>query len=96
MEPPGANGRPVLVLSRDVSIPRLRSVMFAPATTNVRGLDTEVILEPGDDPVDQRSALNLDSVGTIDVEHLIRRLGQIDVVKLQAVCAALDVAVDCG
>jgi len=59
--------RPVLVLSRDVAIPRLGRAFVAPCTTTIRGLASEVLLEPGDDPVPLRSAVNLDSVESVSV-----------------------------
>jgi len=54
--------RPVVVLSRDAVIPRHRRALIAPCTTTIRELASEVVLEPGDDPVPRRSAVNLDSV----------------------------------
>jgi mRNA interferase MazF len=50
-EPPEIGRRPVVVLSRDVAIPRLRRALIAPCTTTIRGLASEVVLEPGEDPV---------------------------------------------
>ena len=38
--------RPVVVLSRDAAIPRLRRALVAPCTTTIRGLASEVVLEP--------------------------------------------------
>jgi mRNA interferase MazF len=49
----------------DAAIPRLRRELVAPCTTTVRGLPTEVVLEPGDDPIGKRSAVNLDSVESV-------------------------------
>ena len=46
-----AGRRPVVVLSRDAAIPRLRRSLVAPCTTTIRGLLSEVVLEPNDDPV---------------------------------------------
>ena len=43
--------RPVVVLSGDVAIPRFRRAVVAPCTTMIRGLVSEVVLEPGDDPI---------------------------------------------
>ena len=54
--------RPVLVRSRDVTIQRRKRCMVAPSTTTVRGLSSEAVLRPGDDPVRSRSAINLDSI----------------------------------
>jgi mRNA interferase MazF len=95
-ELPGIGRRPVVVLSRDVAIPRLRRALVAPCTTTVRGLASEVVLEPADDPVPKRSAVNLDSVESISVAMLVERLGVLSADRMRDVCAALEVAVDCG
>jgi mRNA interferase MazF len=87
--------RPVVVLSRDVAIPRLGRALVAPCTTTIRGLASEVLLEPGDDPVPLRSAVNLDSVESVSVAVLVERLGRLSDGKMRQVCLALDVAVDC-
>jgi mRNA interferase MazF len=90
-----AGRRPVVVLSRDAAIPRLRRALVAPCTTTIRGLASEVVLEPGDDPIPRRSAVNLDSVESVAVAVLVQRLGRLADGRMQEVCAALDVAVDC-
>lgn len=87
--------RPVVVLSRDAAIPRLRRVLVAPCTTTIRGLRSEVVLEPGDDPIPRRSAVNLDSVESVSVAVLVRRLGRLAGSRMREICGALDVAVDC-
>ncbi|HEV2361980.1 MAG TPA: type II toxin-antitoxin system PemK/MazF family toxin [Acidimicrobiales bacterium] len=87
--------RPVVVLSRDSAIPRLRRALIAPCTTTIRGLSSEVPLEPPDDPVPRRSCINLDSVESVSVAVLVSRLGRLSAEKMQMVCAALEVAVDC-
>jgi mRNA interferase MazF len=87
--------RPVVVLSRDVAIPRLRRALVAPCTTTIRGLPSEVVLEPGDDPVPRRSAVNLDSVESVAVATLVDRLGRLSADRMDEVCTALAVAVDC-
>jgi mRNA interferase MazF len=88
--------RPVVVLSRDVAIPRLRRALVAPCTTTVRGLASEVLLEPGDDPIGRRSAINLDSVESVSIAVLVERLGRLSDDRMGEVCAALEVAVDCS
>jgi len=88
--------RPVVVLSRDAAIPRLRRTLVAPCTTTIRSLPSEVVLEPGDDPVPLRSAINLDSVESVAVTTLTGRLGRLGGSRMREVCAALEVAVDCG
>ena len=87
--------RPVVVLSRDAAIPRLRRALVAPCTTTIRGLPSEVVLEPGDDPIPRRCAVNLDSIESVSVAVLVERLGRLADVRLRDVCQALAVAVDC-
>ncbi len=87
--------RPVVVLSRNAAIPRLQRVIVAPCTTVIRGLASEVVLEPGDDPVPCRSAANLDSLESVAVSMLVERMGRLSDDRLREVCSALDVAVDC-
>lgn len=93
---PEIGRRPVVVLSRDVVIPRLRRALVAPCTTTIRGLPSEVVLEPGEDPVPLRSAVNLDSVESVSVAILVERLGRLADERMRRVCAALAVAVDCS
>jgi mRNA interferase MazF len=94
-EPPEIGRRPVVVLSRDAAIPRLRRALVAPCTTTIRGLPSEVMLEPGDDPIGRRSAVNLDSVESVSIAALVERLGTLSAARLREICAALEVAVDC-
>jgi mRNA interferase MazF len=88
--------RPVVVLSRDVAIPRLRRAVVAPCTTTIRGLASEVLLQPGDDPVPLRSAVNLDSVESVSLGVLVDRIGRLADARMREICAALGVAVDCA
>ena len=94
-EPPEIGRRPVVVLSRDVAIPRLRRALVAPCTTTIRGLASEVALEPGDDPVPRRSVANLDSVESVSIGLLVERLGRLSDSRIREICAALEVATDC-
>jgi mRNA interferase MazF len=87
--------RPVVVLSRDAAIPRLRRALVAPCTTTIRGLASEVVLEPDSDPVPRRSAVNLDSVESVSVAVLVSRLGRLADPRMREICGALEVAVDC-
>ncbi len=84
-----------MVMTRDAAIPRLRRTLVAPCTTTIRNLSSEVILEPGDDPIDRRCAVNLDSLESVLVATLVERIGRISDVRMRQVCAALSVAVDC-
>jgi mRNA interferase MazF len=82
--------------ARDVAIPRMRRALVAPCTTTVRGLPSEVVLEPGDDPIGHRSAVNLDSVESVSVGVLVERLGTLSGIRMSEICAALAVATDHG
>jgi len=94
-EPPEIGRRPVVVLSRDAAIPRLQRALIAPCTTNVRDLPSEVVLEPGDDPVPRRSAVNLDWVESVSIGVLVDRLGRLSDDRMRQICTALAVAVAC-
>jgi len=87
--------RPVVVLSRDAAIPRLRRALVAPCTTRIRSLPSEVVLEPGDDPIPRRCAVNLDSVESVSLAVLVERLGRLADARLREICDALAIAVDC-
>jgi mRNA interferase MazF len=94
-ELPEIGRRPVVVLSRDAVIPRHRRALVAPCTTTIRGLVSEVVLEPSEDPVPRDCAVNLDSVESVSIEVLVERLGRLADGRMREVCAALAVAVDC-
>lgn len=94
-EPPEIGRRPVVVLSRDAAIPRLGRVLIAPCTTTIRGLPSEVLLEPGDDPIGRRSAVNLDSVESVSTAVLVERIGALSGSRMRQICEALEVATDC-
>ncbi len=94
-ELPDVGRRPVVVLSRDVAIPRLGRALVAPCTTTIRRLPSEVVLEPAVDPVPKVSAVNLDSVESVSLGVLVDRLGRLSDDRMREVCDALSVAVDC-
>jgi len=94
-ELPEVQRRPVVVLTRDIAVPKLGRALVAPCTTNIRGLPTEVVLEIDVDPIPKRSAVNLDSVENVGVGALTERLGKLGDVRMREVCLALAVAVDC-
>lgn len=87
--------RPVVVLSRDAAIPRLGRALVGPCTTTIRNLPSEVLLEPGEDPVPRTTAVNLDSVESVSLGVLVERLGALSSDRMHQICAALEVAVDC-
>ena len=86
--------RPVVVLTRNVAIPLLRSVVVAPITTRVRGIPTEVPLGP-DDGMPRDCAATLDNPTLTARSTLVRRQTTLSRTTMRAVCRALHVALDC-
>ena len=94
-ELPELGRRPVGVLSRNAAIPRLRRALIGPCTTTIRGIPSEVLLEPGDDPVPRTSVVNLDSIESVSLATLVERLGRLGDERMRQICAALEIAVAC-
>ena len=65
--------------------------VVAPRTTNIRGLPSEVTLEPADDPIPRTSAVNLDSIDGVSLATLTQRLGRLGDERMRPVCDALNV-----
>ncbi len=85
----------MVVLSRDAAIPRLGRALIGPCTTTIRGIASEVLLEPAEDPVPLPSAVNLDSVESVSLGTLVERLGRLSHERMHEICRALAVAVAC-
>ena len=94
-EVPEVRRRPVVVLSRDAAIPRLRRTLIGPCTSTIRGIPSEVLLDPSEDPIPRPSAVNLDSIESVSVGTLVERLGRLSDRRMRQICAALEVAVAC-
>ena len=86
--------RPVVILTRDPMGGFLHSVLAAPVTATVRGISTEVPVNPLDG-VRVDSVANLDNLQLLARSRLVRRVGRARTVTMTAMCAALAVAVDC-
>jgi mRNA interferase MazF len=87
--------RPVVVLSRDAAIPRLRRALIGPCTTTIRGLPSEVLLEPTEDPIPRISVVNLDSIESVSIGTLVERLGRLSDGRMRQIGNALAIAVAC-
>jgi mRNA interferase MazF len=94
-EPPAIGRRPAVVLTRDAAIPRLGRALVAFCTTTIRRLPSEVVLEPGADPVPRVTAVNLDSIESVSLGALVERMGRLSDGRMREVCAALNVAAGC-
>jgi mRNA interferase MazF len=94
-EHPAAGRRPFLILTRNEAIAVLNQVLAVPATTNVRGIPTEVELDPQRDGVPRPCALALDNVTTIRTSLCTERISALDPVRMREVCEALRAASAC-
>ena len=89
-----SKGRPFLVLTRNESIPVLRSLLVAPVTRTIRRIPTEVLLGISEGlPV--ASAASLDGVLAVPKSMLVRRIGALSPERHRELCEAFAAAVDC-
>jgi len=80
--------RPVLVLTRDEALPRLRNVVVALVTRTIRGIETEVEIGPQDGmPV--ACAVSLDNLRTVPQALLTEPITRLDEAKMSLICSAL-------
>ena len=85
----------MVVLSRDAPIPVRGRLLVAPCNSTIRGIPTEVVLEPGEDPVPKPSAVALDSLQEVGLGQLTHFMGRLHPERMRQICEALKVAVDC-
>src|SRR5687767_14489785 len=85
-EQPDIGLRPVVVLSRNLTIEARRRVLVAPCTTTIRGLATEVELDPRVDPVARSCAVNMDSLESLSVGLLVERIGSLSPQRMRQLC----------
>lgn len=90
----GAKTRPVVLLTRDAVIDRLRSFLVAPCTTTIRNLPSEVTLGT-DDGLPRPCVVNLDNVTLVDADAVGRLIATLGEDVMAQVCSALAVAVGC-
>lgn len=93
-ERPDEKRRPALILTRDESIEHRHSVIAAPATSTVRGWDTEVALDK-DDGMPQPCVLVLDNTFAARKALLTNRITKLGPEKMNRICRALNAAVNC-
>lgn len=86
--------RPVVILSRQGTIPRLSTVVVAPITSTIRGLPSEVpVGEP--EGLKHPSVVNLDHLYTVPQSQLKQYIGQLREATMELVCRALAVSLGC-
>jgi len=54
----------------------------------IRGLPSEVVLHPDDDPISHSSVVSLDSVESVSVAVLVDRIGSLSGARMREICSA--------
>lgn len=93
-EDPRAGRRPFCILTRDEVIPLLNQVLGVPATRTIRGIPSEVTLEPADG-MPTSCALTLDNVTLIRPALCTERITRLPADRMRQVCDALAAATAC-
>lgn len=93
-EHPRRGRRPVLILTRQEAIPVLTRIVVAPATTRIRGIDSELPLDL-EDGMPQPCVINFDNVFYVSKARLTDRIAALSVPRLREMCQALRIATGC-
>lgn len=67
--------RPALILARADALPRLLWATVAPLTRTIRGLQSEVGLDPSQDLVPSPWVISMDNIATVAQDLLVRHIG---------------------
>lgn len=87
--------RPVVVLTRQSSIPHLSSITVAPITSSVRDIASQVKLNESDG-MKGPCAVDLHHVLSVPKSQAGRRVASLSPERLQQIGEALDFALGCG
>lgn len=89
-----AGRRPALVLTRPEAVTRLPRILVAPATTNIRGLPSEVMLDEHDG-MTRQCVLNLDTPELVPRFAFIEFIAVLRPIRWPEICVGLETAVHC-
>jgi mRNA interferase MazF len=85
--------RPVLVLTRELVRPHLRTVTVAPITKTIRGLSTEVPVDAGNG-LTEASVVSCDNITTIPADALGAQIGVLLDAQERSLSRAIQAAFD--
>jgi mRNA interferase MazF len=85
--------RPYVILTRDVAIPLLHSIIAVPATRTVRGIPTEVELDE-QDGMPHSCALTLDNLQLMPKDMFVSPICRLGPHKLREVCVTMALSID--
>ena len=86
--------RPFLVMTRDVAIPLLTTLLAAPITRTIRGIPTELRLGREDGMLAE-CAVSFDNLRVVPKANLVEHECTLSPVRISEACGALRTAVDC-
>lgn len=86
--------RPVLLLTREQVRPYLTRITVAPIIGTIRGLSTEVPLDPEHNGVDHPCVVSCDNIVTVPVGAIGRAIGRLMPDQESALAAAIVAAFD--
>lgn len=85
--------RPVLILTRELVRPHLRTVTVAPITTTIRGLSTEVAVDAANG-LTEPSVVSCDNITTIPTDAVGEQIGVLLASQEPALSKAITAAFD--
>ena len=85
--------RPVLILTRELVRPHLRTVTVAPITTTIRGLSTEVAVDAANG-LAEPSVISCDNITTIPTDAVGEQIGVLFDSQEPALSKAITAAFD--
>lgn len=94
VELPEQKRRPYLVLTRNAAIAVLNRVLAVPATSTIRNIPTQVLLGL-QEGLPKECALSFDNIETIPKWAFVDLITQLSSEKLNQVCYALALAIEC-
>ena len=86
--------RPVIILTRDETVPLLNAVVVAPGTTTVRNIPSELRLGP-DDGMTTDTAFAFDAIATVPKTGFEARICVLDPARRVEMCDAMRASLDC-
>jgi mRNA interferase MazF len=87
--------RPVVVMTRPLSIPRLSRVTVVPVTSSIRGTPAEVLLDESDG-MKKACVANVYNIVTVEKREIGKRLTTLSPERMREICKALHFALACG
>jgi mRNA interferase MazF len=83
-----------MILSRQAAIPLVRSLLAVPATSTIRGIPSELMLDE-DDGMPRECVLSFDNIESVDKRRFIEAITTLRGERLAEVCRTLTRTTGC-